>query len=228
VADIRSALAAAQAGEKAKYFGLTHSIMLDMAHAKPGSYTASHHKTLLGELGTLASRQRAEEAAVKALSGSGLTTPHLNTLAGLARNESRTALDQALTHQHPGWAKDLRTYLGRIENLGAHGMPPGVDWTGAITMLTAFAGGLQNVSSGPFTTYSYDSGGWLPSGRAGINTTGTPEQIVPPGGMTPGEAAICARLDRLIQVMASAPAAYSQALSGVAGRSASRGYYGMG
>jgi len=47
-----------------------------------------------------------------------------------------------------------------------------------------------------------------------------------PGGATHGELQIINRLDRLIQIMGAAPAAYSQALNGVAGQAANRGFYG--
>jgi hypothetical protein len=44
--------------------------------------------------------------------------------------------------------------------------------------------------------------------------------------MTPGEMQVISRLDRLIALTGAAPAAYSQALNGVAGSASSRGYYG--
>jgi hypothetical protein len=232
VGDLRDALAAAQAGERAKYFGLTHSLALDLAHPQAGSYAHAHAASIRHELATLAGKQKAEELAYRHLGGSGLTTPHLRDLMKAAESESRTALGTALGHQHPLWNKDLRRFLGQLENLGARGMPPGYDWTGAITLLQAFAPGLfSNAPSSPFVSYSFDRGGWLPPGTSVVhNATGQPERVVPPGGdgpMTESTGrAICARLDALISLTRAGPAAYSQALSGVAGAAASRGYYG--
>jgi Bacteriophage peptidoglycan hydrolase len=83
------------------------------------------------------------------------------------------------------------------------------------------------------TYHWYDQGGWLPPGVSmAVNNTGQPELVTPASGGGPGPMtettgqAICARLDRLISLASSAPASYAQALSGVAGRSAARGYYG--
>jgi hypothetical protein len=106
-------LAATQAGERSKYFGLTHSIGLDLASAKAGSYTATHRTTLHNELRTLAARQASEQLAYKGAVGHP-TTASIGHLGAAARAEIRTASDQALTHQHPGWARDLRMYLSRL------------------------------------------------------------------------------------------------------------------
>ena len=80
--------------------------------------------------------------------------------------------------------------------------------------------------------HGYDSGGLLPPGvSVAVNNTGKPEMVTPMGGgggpmsESTGQA-ICARLDRLISLASTAPATYAQALSGVASRSASRGFYG--
>jgi len=111
-----------QAHEKAKYFGLSHSIELDLAHARPGSWTSRHRSTLRSELATLATRQRAEAAAYRAVHAS----PDKATLSALltaVRHERRTATDKGLTHSHPLWAKDLRFWLDALGTMATGAVP---------------------------------------------------------------------------------------------------------
>ena len=122
---LRSWIAAAQYGERLKYSGLQQSFA-----AGPARYRTA---TVRSELGTLAKRQKDEEAAYKAVMSGSLTSAELTHLGAMARAESRTALDKALNQLpggHPGFAKDLRKYLGQLSALSGKKVPPGSAGTG--------------------------------------------------------------------------------------------------
>jgi cell wall-associated NlpC family hydrolase len=120
VAGLRATLAAEEASERAKYFGLVHSFAIG-----PAKYRT---KTVTGELATLAKRQVTEQAAYAALAGKGLTTTRMHHLGATARAEALTAADQGLSKMpggHPGWARDLRKYLGQISTTASGSVPAG-------------------------------------------------------------------------------------------------------
>lgn len=120
VAGLRSRLAAEQRNEQAKYYGLEHSFA-----AGPGQYRTA---LVRQELATLKRHQADEQAAYAALAGTGLTTSRLHHLGAVARAEMRTAADKglsALPGGHPGFAADLRKYLGQISATSAGTVPAG-------------------------------------------------------------------------------------------------------
>ncbi len=77
--------------------------------------------------------------------------------------------------------------------------------------------------------HGYDSGGWLPPGRSiAVNNTGQYERVTPPGGngtMTPGEMAICAKLDALIGVTGTQGTKFAGALNSMSASAGQRGSY---
>lgn len=120
VTGLRSRLAAEQTRERAKYFGLEHAFATG-----PARYRT---KTVIGELATLAKRQASEQAAYAALAGTGLTTTRLHHLGATARSEIRTAADKGLSKLpggHPGFAADLRKFLGQISATASGTVPGG-------------------------------------------------------------------------------------------------------
>jgi hypothetical protein len=120
VAGLRAALTAEQKNERAKYFGLTHAFATG-----PGKYLTTLTRQ---ELRTLANRQASEQAAYAALAGAGLTTSRMHHLGATARAEKIVAADQALNRTpggHPGWASDLRKYLGQISATASGTVPAG-------------------------------------------------------------------------------------------------------
>jgi hypothetical protein len=120
VAGLRARLAAEQGSEQAKYFGLVHSFA-----AGPARYRT---RTVMGELATLAARQRTELGAYSALRGTGLTSPRLRHLGATARSEMVVAADKGLSKMpggHPLFARDLRKYLGQISATSTGSVPAG-------------------------------------------------------------------------------------------------------
>ena len=76
--------------------------------------------------------------------------------------------------------------------------------------------------------HGYDSGGWLPPGRSiAVNNTGQYERVTPPGRgtMTPGEMAICAKLDALIGVTGTQGTKFAGALNSMSASAGQRGSY---
>jgi len=121
-------LGAAQYGELQKYFGLHHAFAIG-----PPKYRTA---TVTSELRPLAARQAAEAAAYKAVMSGSLTAAELSHLGATARAEYSTAGDKALSAMpggHPGWASDLRHYLGQISALTGKKIPgaPGLGAVGA-------------------------------------------------------------------------------------------------
>jgi len=180
IAALRKSLAAAQKGERAKYFGLGHSFAIG-----PAKYRT---KSVLGELGTLAERQAAETAAYAALAGSGLTRASLSHLGAEARAEMRTAADKGLSKMpggHPLWARDLGRFLAALSTLsgtpvpapggggGGTAHPPNPPWN---------PGNLGPSHSVPGGVLTFDKGGLWPSGTLGWNGSGRTETVLPGGG----------------------------------------------
>jgi cell wall-associated NlpC family hydrolase len=190
---LRSKLAAAQAGERAKYFGLGHSFATG-----PAKYRT---KLTMQELSTLAKRQASELSAYRKIAGSGFTRSNLSKLGSAARGELRTASDKEISRNqgaggHPLWAADLRKYLARISTLTgtpvkAAGPPPGSVLSGGVT--EHIPGSVKDIHLGPAHTVNggvlkFDRGGQWPSGMLGVNTSGRTETVIPPGaGSTGGD-----------------------------------------
>ncbi len=117
-AQLKFWLGAAQYGELLKYKGLTSSF----AHG-PAKYLTT---TVKGELKTLAARQASEAAAYKAAISGTMTKAEVSHLGATARSEYSTAADQGLNKLpggHPGFAKDLRTYLAQLSRLSGTLIP---------------------------------------------------------------------------------------------------------
>jgi NlpC/P60 family len=223
--------------EKDYYAHVVKGFATSLAHARHGTWWYSNRSAIRGELATLAARQQAEEAAYAALGKPG-TVPSASALSHLvaaARAEARVTQDQALVHGHPALMIGVYQMLGQLAQTAGTGFP------NVIKPFTTFgAPPLPKPGTPEYITLAsiygwYDRGGILPPGLTlAYNGTGRNEVVSPvppggtigPGGMTPGEMQVINRLDRLIALMGAAPAAYSQALNGVAGRASSRGYYG--
>jgi hypothetical protein len=134
VTALRKTLAAEQAGEKAKYSGLTHAFAVG-----PAKYLTALTRQ---ELGTLSRNQSAELSAYSALAGTGLTTTHLHHLGAEARAERATASDKELNRAaslggHPAWAADLRKYLSQLSTTSSGTVPAGTTGGGSPVPVTA-------------------------------------------------------------------------------------------
>lgn len=142
VGGLRARLASQEGSERAKYFGLVHSFA-----AGPAKFRT---RTVMGELATLAARQRTEQDAYAALAGTGLTSPRLHHLGATARSEIRTASDKGLTKMpggHPGFAADLRKYLGQISATASGTVPAGSKTGGTPATPASKPGGGPGLSA---------------------------------------------------------------------------------
>jgi hypothetical protein len=228
---------ARQAKIKQVYAGLAAAFKHDLAH--PSAWLKTHETTVKNELATLAKKQNTEQSAYNALGrpGSGIfpTKAAKDHFLATINSEAVTVKDKDLVRVQPGWMKNLWVALGWQAQLAGTGIG---DPTKPATTFAAPA--LPKRGTPDYITLAsiygwYDRGGILPPGLTlAYNGTGRNEVVSPvppggiigPGGMTAGEMQVINRLDRLISLAASSPAALSQALNGMAGRSSSRGYYG--
>jgi hypothetical protein len=237
LSDFWANAASDESTEKTYYAHVVKGFADSLAHARHGTWWYSNRSAIRGELATLAARQRAGEAAYAALGRPGTvpSAPALSHLIAAARAEARVTQDQALVHGHPALMIGVYQMLGQLAQTAGTGFPT------AIRPFSMFdAPPLPKQGTSQYATLAsiygwYDRGGILPPGLTlAYNGTGRNEVVSPvppggvigPGGMTPGEMQVISRLDRLIALTGAAPAAYSQALNGVAGSASSRGYYG--
>jgi hypothetical protein len=110
-------LRSAQASEYGDYAGLRKAYLADLAHAAKGSWTAGHRAGIISELGTLAGRQSAEEAAYDRILGGGASKANLSHFATLVRDVATTSRDVDLSHSHPGYTHGLQSWLGTLGRL---------------------------------------------------------------------------------------------------------------
>jgi hypothetical protein len=255
-AAIRTQLAAQQAQELAGYTGITRTLTAGLAHPRAGSWLHAHAASVKADLASLTARQRSEEANYKSLfTGPGMTGPGLGNLLAALKTEYTTSKDVALVHVIPGMLTRFRGLMEAMEETTEHpflgaavaanpliapSLPkPGTRQYDTLASIFGFGGGgiVGAAAAAGIPAQWFDRGGYLSPGYTlAYNGTSARELVSPappgavygPGGASPGEMQIIRRLDRLIALAGSAPAAYSQALNGVAGRAAGRGYYGGG
>jgi len=148
-----------------------------------------------------------------------------------------TVKDKDLNHVPGGWPDHLFALYQQLGGIHALAGRAVGDPTKPATWFTPPS--LPKPGTPAYITLAgiygwYDRGGILPpgltmawngTGRGEVVSPVPPGGVIGPGGMTPGEMQVINRLDKLIAMMGAAPAAYSQALNGVAGQAASRGFY---
>jgi hypothetical protein len=239
---MRAALAARQAAELADYAHLVAGFQASLKHPAPGSWLHAHAASVKTDLASLAKRQKAEAAAYKALSGKGLTAPHLGTFFTALKDEYTTSKDVALSHVpggHPALVKGLQYWLESLEEATQHPLPqPTPKPWGTDFMAPALPKRGTPKYDLLASIFGFDSGGWLPPGLSlAWNGTGIAERVTPPGAhQPPGPGPtgtlteqqgwlIIDLLKQLVSVGKGSPAALSASLSGVAAKAAMRGYY---
>jgi len=246
LAAFRDVLAAEQATILTDYADFTKAATAALAYPAPGSTLGSHHSTVLDDMATMAKRQGAEATAYKALSGKGLTATGLASLAAAVKAEITTSRDKALGYL-PGttlaaFRNELTVLAGSAAHLpSAGGKPvnPAAPWPSLFETIALPKPGTPGYDTLAGIYGWYDAGGWLPPGMSmAWNGTGQPERVSPPGSSGPAAPGntgtltqaqgwmIIDRLNQLITIGKSAPAAYSQALNGMASTAALQGYYG--
>ena len=231
---------ATEAAEKAAYAAVTAKFKDSLAHAKHGSWDDVHRAVLTSELKTLALHQNQELSAWTALAKASPGQPAkaaMNALAAAALREAGTVKDKDLNHVPGGWPDHLFALYQQLGGIHALAGRAVGDPTKPATWFTPPS--LPKPGTPAYITLAgiygwYDRGGILPpgltmawngTGRGEVVSPVPPGGVIGPGGMTPGEMQVINRLDKLIAMMGAAPAAYSQALNGVAGQAASRGFY---
>jgi len=239
-----------QHDEEGQYKATANAFRASMAKDKPGGWAFTHRATTLKELQTLALRQNEEISAYNTLMKYNQNQPPrgaLSHISAMAKGIGTTVQDVDLNHipgGHPALLAGIYRLAGQIYDLAGKqvGVPetpfPALFGTPALPKRgTQAYATLASIFGwyGGGGIISFDRGGILPPGLTlAVNATGRSEIVSPappgtvygPGGATHGELQIINRLDRLIQIMGAAPAAYSQALNGVAGQAANRGFYG--
>jgi hypothetical protein len=113
----------AQAAEYHDYLGLKSALEHDLAHARKGSWTYGHRAGIRSELGTLAKRQSAEEAAYDNILHHGTGKANLAKMATRVREVTTTSRDKDLAHSHPGWTHGLQYELAILGQMAASRAP---------------------------------------------------------------------------------------------------------
>jgi hypothetical protein len=241
LADFWSQLKAEEKTEKQYYANVAAGFKKSMAAAKATDWAFIHRNMIGSELTTLALRQNQEISAYSELMLRSGNQPVANALSKFAtslKTMATTVKDADLSHVpggHPALMQGLYTELGNLYEIAGKRIGDPVT---PFSLFTTPA--LPKPGTPAYITLAgiygwYDRGGVLPPGLTlAWNGTGRNEVVSPvppggvigPGGMSHGEMQIIHRLDRLIAMTSTAPAAYSAALNGVAGTAASRGYYG--
>jgi len=119
-----SQLRKAQGNEYQDYAGLRKAYQGDLKHAVKGSWTSGHRAGITSELGTLAKRQSAEEAAYDNILHHGTSKANLAKFSTRIRDVRTTSRDKDLVHSHPGWSSGLQYWLGVLTHLSDPSVVP--------------------------------------------------------------------------------------------------------
>jgi hypothetical protein len=124
-----SKIKAAQAREYQDYMGFRKAELASLKAARPGSYLSGHKSTITGELGTLAKRQSAEEAAYDAVFHKGGTKTVMSHLNSTLRALMTTTRDKGLSYSgpggHPGWLHEIQHQVTALEKIATGPVPAG-------------------------------------------------------------------------------------------------------
>jgi hypothetical protein len=129
VAAWHSRIRAAQAREYKDYLGFRKAELASLHSARPGSYLSGHKATITSELGTLARRQSAEEAAYDAVFNKGATKAVMSRLNTRLKAVMTTTRDKGLSYSgpggHPGWLHEMQRQLAALEKIATGPVPAG-------------------------------------------------------------------------------------------------------